>query len=733
MKKLLKWLMRIVLTLVLLVVIAAFVLPVVFDPNDHKDTIEEKIQQQIGRQAHLNGEIEWSVFPWLALTFNDVTVANEKGFKGEALATLQQLSARVKLLPLLSKNIEIGDIAIDKAEFNLQVTKKGNSNWQGILDHLASDSSASSDSQTESSSGSLNIAGIKLSNISINYYDAQSKTQANISKLELNTGKISKSNPVNIDSFMHINMPDTGLDLDISMDMIAENILSDSGMQLTINDFAISGQMKADSHLPIKINLVQSGQVDLAKDTLSLPEILVSAGDARISTSLSGNNITKNIGLSGDYKLASFDLNAFLNNLTGASVVSTDILEKFSSEGQWSFSGKRLKITKLNINFAETKINGSADIKNMDKMSGVFDIHINQLNVDDFLGDEDSHGSTAPSESSSTSGADINFGHLKGAVKIDSLTASGAKMDNIVIQVKSNNSKMSLAPIKADFYKGLLVTEVYIDTQAITNKIKVVHKMNEIQAGPLLTDLAGSEMLTGIGDLNIDLKIDEPFSEVPLKTAHGKIDYKLGEGAIYGVDVFGMMKKGLSMLYPDLKQNADDGVKKTDFALMEIDADMDQGILTTNTLRIESPYLLVKGDVVIDLINMTIEGTIEPMLLDIPDELVSDKYKKLLNLPIPVSLSGSLLEPTINIDAKKLLLSSQKERIDKEKDKLKNKLLDSLFGKDKKESKDENKDSDGENKNETKELKDEKSEEETKKKESKEDKLKKKLKGLFGG
>jgi AsmA protein len=293
-----------------------------------------------------------------------------------------------------------------------------------------------------------------------------------------------------------------------------------------------------------------------------------------------------------------------------------------------------------------------------------------------------------------------------------------------------------LAPIKADFYKGLLATEVHIDTKATTNKIKVLHKMNKIQAGPLLTDLAGSEMLTGIGDLNIDLKIDEPFSELPLKTAHGKIDYKLGDGAIYGVDVFGMMKKGLSMLYPDLKQNADDGVKKTDFALMEIDADIDQGILTTNKLRIESPYLLVTGDVVIDLINMTIDGSIEPMLLDVPEELVSDKYKKLLNLPIPVRLSGSLLEPSISIDAKKLLLSSQKERIDKEKDKLKNKLLGSLFGKDKEESKDENSDENVDNSNSDQssdENKEENPGDQPKKKESKEDKLKKKLKGLFGG
>jgi AsmA protein len=116
---------------------------------------------------------------------------------------------------------------------------------------------------------------------------------------------------------------------------------------------------------------------------------------------------------------------------------------------------------------------------------------------------------------------------------------------------------------------------------------------------------------------------------------------------------------------------------------MQIDADINEGVLKTRTMKIESPYLRVDGEVTIDLVKMTIDGTIEPMLLDVPEQLLSDKYKKLLNLPIPVTLSGSLLEPTISIDAKKLLLATQKERIDKEKEKLKGKLLDSLFGKDK--------------------------------------------------
>lgn len=734
MKKLFKWVIRIVVVLLLLIVIAAFVLPMVIDPNDYKDTIEDKIQANIGRDAHLNGEIQWSVFPWLALTLNDVTLDNEKGFKGKNMAEIQQLSARIKLLPLLKKEVQIGKVSVDDATFTIQIAKNGRSNYQSMLDALDSGDTSTDTGSTSSPSGKLNIAGINLNNINLNYTDAQSKTTANISNLVLAVGNVTSNSPIDIDASMHLNMPDTGIDLDITAEVIAKNFISGTDSQLTINEFNIKGKLNKGSNMPLDISLQQAGIIHVAKDTLSFPEMVIAAGDANITTNLSGKNISKlNSSMSGAYSLSELDLNAFLTDLTGSAAVTTDILSEFSSSGKWSLNGKRFKIDDLAINFDETKIKGSADIKNLDKLSGNFKLHINKLDVDKFLGDEESNSSTS---SDSGSNSDLNFGHLNGTIAIDSLTASGAKLDNIKVEVKTNGSKFELVPVKADFYQGLLSTSVKVDTKAVKNKVIVKHIMNKIQAGPLLTDLAGSEMLTGVGDLNIDLNIDKPFSEIPLKSAHGKLNYTLTDGAIYGVDVFGMMNKGLSMIYPEMKQEADDGVKKTNFALMLIDADVDQGILKTNTLKIESPYLQVNGDVTIDLVNMTIKGTIEPMLLDIPEQWVSDKYKKLLNLPIPVTLSGSLLEPSISIDAKKLLLASQKERIDKEKDKLKGKLLDSLFGKDKKKDKQDSTEENAEDNKSTEGLEKQEGETEDKKEEKKEsskDKLKKDLlKGLFG-
>ena len=301
MKKLLKWVLRILISLVVLVVIAAVVLPLVLDPNDYKQEIENKIEQQIGRQAHLDGNIEWSVFPWVALTFNDVSIDNAKGFKGDKFAEIQKLSARVKLLPLLSKNIEVGSVLVEDAKLTMQVSGSGKSNWQSMLDSL---SSGSDDSDTSKSNATLNVEGVNLTNVSINYKDAQSKTNANITKLSMDMSEIAKNKTVDTDVSMHVVMPDTGLDVDIKTNLGIQNMLADSGMIIDIKDFDISGKLSSDSSLPLEISLNETGVVDLVKDTLMLPEINLNISNAKLTTNVSGSKISSNGQFSGKYTLA---------------------------------------------------------------------------------------------------------------------------------------------------------------------------------------------------------------------------------------------------------------------------------------------------------------------------------------------------------------------------------------------------------------------------------------------
>ena len=65
--RIIKWLLGLTMTLAVLILLAIVIVPQVFDPNDYRDQISELVQQKTGRELQLNGDLSVSVFPWLGI------------------------------------------------------------------------------------------------------------------------------------------------------------------------------------------------------------------------------------------------------------------------------------------------------------------------------------------------------------------------------------------------------------------------------------------------------------------------------------------------------------------------------------------------------------------------------------------------------------------------------------------------------------------------------------------
>ncbi len=64
---------KFILGLVLVVVIAAMVLPMVIDPNDYREQIQKAVKDKTGRELDINGDLSFSVLPWVGVGINDVS------------------------------------------------------------------------------------------------------------------------------------------------------------------------------------------------------------------------------------------------------------------------------------------------------------------------------------------------------------------------------------------------------------------------------------------------------------------------------------------------------------------------------------------------------------------------------------------------------------------------------------------------------------------------------------
>ena len=118
------------LGIVLLVLIAAGAVVIArFDPNDHKASIVAEVKQATGRDLALNGPItlKWAIPPVIEAL--DVTLSNPAGFFRPLMASLERLELRLALLPLISRTIEIKSLVLINPDIRLETDAQGTPNW----------------------------------------------------------------------------------------------------------------------------------------------------------------------------------------------------------------------------------------------------------------------------------------------------------------------------------------------------------------------------------------------------------------------------------------------------------------------------------------------------------------------------------------------------------------------------------------------------------------------------
>ena len=172
-----KRILFILIGLIVLAIGGVIVMATLVPKDVYKQRIEEAASGALDREITLNGDVGLSFFPRIAASIEDVTVANAEGFDGEHMIKAGALRASVKWGPLLSRKVEVHEIAFVDADITLQRLADGSANWE-----LGGESAAEEtpDASPDTSEGGAGIdAGVdqaRLVNASLTYSDAQAGT-----------------------------------------------------------------------------------------------------------------------------------------------------------------------------------------------------------------------------------------------------------------------------------------------------------------------------------------------------------------------------------------------------------------------------------------------------------------------------------------------------------------------------------------------------------------------------
>lgn len=187
-----------IFVILVLLVAAVVTLPQLVPASAYKNKIEEQVSAALARDVTIAGDVKLKVFPSIVASAQTVTIANAAGFDAEPFAQMRSLDANVKLMPLLSRKIEIGAFTLTEPKIRLTRKKNGDVNWAfGAQDTKPKDSGPFQ-RDGRFSDMDISLGKFEISNGEITYSDQQSGQQTQLTAVNIDAAIPNLNAPVKL-------------------------------------------------------------------------------------------------------------------------------------------------------------------------------------------------------------------------------------------------------------------------------------------------------------------------------------------------------------------------------------------------------------------------------------------------------------------------------------------------------------------------------------------------------
>ena len=255
-----------------------------FDPNDYKSELSRLVEERTGRSFLIEDDLELTFFPWLSIQTGSLHLGNIEGFGEETFASIESLTARVRLLPLIQRRVEIGTIELDGLELNLTRNQVDLMSWENLLTPTSNNNSNSTTRLAENSPliQDLNIAGLSIRDGIIFWRENLTEVKYVLSDLSLDTGPIITNEPieaslefqlVSVDPIFSTTLDATStISFDLNrQDYSANNLELSFRIEDGQHDERAVGQLQANIELSTERNSIQISTAQIQADLIDPP------------------------------------------------------------------------------------------------------------------------------------------------------------------------------------------------------------------------------------------------------------------------------------------------------------------------------------------------------------------------------------------------------------------------------------------------------------------------------
>ncbi len=721
-----KKLLKIFIGLLLLVLLAVAALLITFDANNYKDQIIEQAELQTGREFKIDGDIELSVFPWIGLKVERVMLGNAQGFSERPFAEISQLDVKVKVLPLLKKEVQIDKIRLHGLVVSLEVNGQGKNNWsdlsqpsaEDITKDKSSDAKTGVSPQTTGSSdellAGLAVNGIEFIDANFRWSDAQANTLASISNMSLETGAISFDKPVSIEFSAQVvsNQPEVDAKISLQTNIKfnkALNVFDIDGLELNMQTL-----MQSVSKELITLDFKTNARVDLKQQTASLSSLEVGIPGAVLSADLDISQLDSEPEIKGSISTNVINGRVLAEKfqIELPPMANEKSLSRVSMQSNIKASPGSVSLDEFKINLDQTQITGWVRVLDIAQPKINYELKMSAINLDDYMAPvaQKAESQQTPAGNVGKQDADVEIAlpvellsmlGVNGLFEIKEVTMQNIAVTDISIKTRIANGLVSIKPVTMNLLDGRIQAGVDLDvrqTPAYTITVNAKGLQAASVVNPILKGVMGDEKVKveGAVQFSADIKTQGGSLLALKKAARGTVNFDMSQTSITGLDIEYFSRNAIVDYLEQKKLDVSpewrgqyQPKQTTAFRKIHASAVIAQGKLRNDDFIMDSKRIKITGKGVVNIVKNTMDYK---SLIDLTLERKKTFAEKLLDEPMGVRIRGPFENLAIEPDTKQLakaatnLLKAKaksevKKKVKKEKKKARKKLEDKLRNK----------------------------------------------------
>lgn len=679
--------LKIFAVLFLLLLIVGISLPFIIDPNEYKDQIIARVKQETGRELAIPGDISLSVFPWLGVQLGEVSFGNAPGFGDQPMARINAVDVRVKLLPLLQKEVQIAHVTLDGLALDLQRNVKGQTNWDDLLRKEAPAKPKVKEAAQPRGAvlAALAVDGLSITNSRLDWSDVQAKQYYTLSDIDMSLGAVAfeQTFPLKASLSFSSRQPEANGKLTLATDItVAANL-----QQITLKQLKLETQLKTAAMakpLPPVTAQVASLVLDLGNETLRTKDLKLAVYNLNLQGDVTAQKILSAPSYQCQLNITPFSLRETLTQLGIAIPAMADAKALQHAELLTSFQGttSQLKLDKLHLKLDDSTLTGNAELPSLGKPVVRYSLTLDQLDADRYLPPpseaQPAKSQPVPSGSSAAAAATqlplvlLRALDVQGRLKIDHFKISNLKSRNIFLPTNAKKGVIQLSPISAELYDGRYQGNISLDVTTDTPRLGINESLKNVNIGPLLKDFWGDDKIRGKANLNAKLTVRGLEPVAFRKTLNGTARFEFLDGAVKGFNL-AQMERDLRARLKGEPVSKEKVPLETDFASITGSLTATNGLVENKDLQAAMPYARAIGAGKAYLVSEELDYTLQVKFTSKAIGQGGQTYAQMDKVPLPIHIRGSFSQPRIEPDYDAVLKALAKERVEEEKQKLEDK------------------------------------------------------------